>query len=172
MVKMNSLIDKTTFWVGTHAYYVLEKSRNKIGRRTQMKDIINRFKRSNYTKSHVGFCRLMQVLTRYRNPEDILAQPVNPEEVWLNRLRVLRRQNTRVWFTLMYVHVVFHRLKLYRETSTHNFGPLTISTAYKNHIKRFFDVESIIDHFLMMSDAGETNCITSEESWQSKYGMW
>jgi hypothetical protein len=42
----------------------------------------------------------------------------------------------------------------WREYYFYSYNNLRISTACKNHIKRFLDVESIIDHFLMMSDAG------------------
>ena len=78
MVKTNSLIDKTTisngflwiFFLGRNTRLLLElweESRNKIGRRTQMrKEISSMDSEELISQSHVSFCRLTQALTRYR----------------------------------------------------------------------------------------------------------
>jgi hypothetical protein len=67
MVKMNSLVDKTTISkknLGRNTRLLpelWEKSRNKIGRRTQMKEkILSIDSAEVIPQSHVSFCRLMQ----------------------------------------------------------------------------------------------------------------
>src|SRR5882762_11756622 len=73
MVKMNSqyLRDfcEKIFWVGTHAYSIWEKSRNKIGRRTEIKkEILSIDSEEVIPQSHVSFCRLMQRYRRKTKP--------------------------------------------------------------------------------------------------------
>ena len=64
MVKMNSLIDKTTMSEGflctTYIPELWEKSRNKIGRRTQIREEISSMDSEEViSQSHVSFCRLV-----------------------------------------------------------------------------------------------------------------